>query len=709
MATYDFTGANGDPVPSGLTVVDGNFEIQDNKLKSISGGSTSGRWFVSFERGDAPLSTHNTPFASADVYHAFRFVDANNFLALQFFHDLDKIRLVKIEGGAYNLVQEYDFSLSNNTDYTVAFDLSGGDIVATVNGTGVVNVTGNTDFSSSTTMAMGSTNFGPTFDDLDTGESASAAPDTSTLAPFTLNKLVVLGDSIQNQAFTDNLAMVESYYNNKYGTSITVVEEAVGGSTVADLRANIDTYVATHAGPGVVFSLIIGFNDVVTGSGGFLGQTETKRNQLISDLEYIYDAIHSAGCHVIQGSISMPTRSLSHFDEGLTQVNELNGTYPWTRDWIVPVMQNKAPYALYDRDGQDWPYMDLFNTTRNIFTAYTQDGVDLIHPSIYARMNGILTVLDAIRSMSQGVVLAPIPRRDYTVEASAGDAIGVVADLSDEASSPNPSSGINTLTLSSNFITNARDTSGNTLSGVNLFTWGTIESSTGAGNAGNNGASLQNDALLSSAIGRDLLNDGMYVVIEGLNPLKKYNLEFVASSIPGRTIKPYLHDSEAVQDVPTYGTAVNDPASNNIIVKEAVADGMGRIVFCSEELNGDQECYISGVSVSSDGAAANQPPTANAGTNQSVAAGVTVQLDGTGSTIGGTYEWVQVSGPTVKIVNADSAKARIITPQVTTDEQVVMGLTVTQNGVSSTQSTVTISIAAWKGGFVSSTANVARG
>lgn len=105
----------------------------------------------------------------------------------------------------------------------------------------------------------------------------------------------------------------------------------------------------------------------------------------------------------------------------------------------------------------------------------------------------------------------------------------------------------------------------------------------------------------------------------------------------------------------------------------------------------------------------NQPPTANAGTNQSVAAGATVQLDGTGSSIGGTYKWVQISGPTVKLVNADSAKARIITPQVKTDEQVVMGLTVTVGGIASAQSTVTINIASWKGGFVSSTANVARG
>lgn len=343
MAVYDFTGADGDPVPSGLTVEDGNYEIQSNKLKTISGGSTSGRYFVSFENGDNPVATHNSPFNSVDVYYAVRFVDANNFLALQFFHDLDKVRLVRIEDGTYNLVQEYDFSLSNNTDYTVALDLSNGDIKASVNGTDLVNVVGNTDFASATKMAIGSTDFGPTFDDLDTGASSSNAPNTSTLAPFAFNKLVVLGDSIQNQAFTDNLQLAESYYNNKYGTSITVVEEAVGGSTVADLKANIDTYVSTHAGEGVVFSLIIGFNDVVTGSGGFLGQSETKRNQLINDLEYIYDAIHAAGCHVIQGSISMPTRSLSHFDEGLTLNNELSGTYPWTRDWIIPVMQSKAP------------------------------------------------------------------------------------------------------------------------------------------------------------------------------------------------------------------------------------------------------------------------------------------------------------------------------------------------------------------------------
>ncbi|MHC1745388.1 MAG: PKD domain-containing protein [Syntrophobacteraceae bacterium] len=90
----------------------------------------------------------------------------------------------------------------------------------------------------------------------------------------------------------------------------------------------------------------------------------------------------------------------------------------------------------------------------------------------------------------------------------------------------------------------------------------------------------------------------------------------------------------------------------------------------------------------------NEPPIANAGPSRTVAEGVTVQLDGSGSTDSddgvASYAWVQKTGSTVGLVNANTATPTFMAPNVGTGgTSVSFELTVTdQGGLKSTAQTL---------------------
>lgn len=93
---------------------------------------------------------------------------------------------------------------------------------------------------------------------------------------------------------------------------------------------------------------------------------------------------------------------------------------------------------------------------------------------------------------------------------------------------------------------------------------------------------------------------------------------------------------------------------------------------------------------------ANQPPTANAGTSQSVAAGATVQLDGTGSTDGdGTivsYTWTQTVGGNLTLTGATP---NFTAPISNTAQTLTFELTVTDDGgLTSLPTTVNVEVQA---------------
>lgn len=92
----------------------------------------------------------------------------------------------------------------------------------------------------------------------------------------------------------------------------------------------------------------------------------------------------------------------------------------------------------------------------------------------------------------------------------------------------------------------------------------------------------------------------------------------------------------------------------------------------------------------------NYPPSANAGSDQTVENGVTVTLDGSGSSDSDgsivSYAWSQVSGATVTINNASSAVATIDLPTVTESSSWVFSLEVTDDEGATDTDEVTVSV-----------------
>jgi Leucine-rich repeat (LRR) protein len=87
----------------------------------------------------------------------------------------------------------------------------------------------------------------------------------------------------------------------------------------------------------------------------------------------------------------------------------------------------------------------------------------------------------------------------------------------------------------------------------------------------------------------------------------------------------------------------------------------------------------------------NVAPSVNAGASQSVNEGASVALSGSGSDSDGSiasYRWVQTAGPAVGLVNANTAVASFVAPQVTGDTILSFKLTVVDNrGASAVAST----------------------
>ena len=99
---------------------------------------------------------------------------------------------------------------------------------------------------------------------------------------------------------------------------------------------------------------------------------------------------------------------------------------------------------------------------------------------------------------------------------------------------------------------------------------------------------------------------------------------------------------------------------------------------------------------STDDAGSNQAPSVNAGSDQTVNEGISVNLNGTASDSDGSiasYQWAQISGnPSVAIDNYTSASASFTAPDVNSDTTLVFQLTATDDAGASASDSVSITI-----------------
>ena len=92
----------------------------------------------------------------------------------------------------------------------------------------------------------------------------------------------------------------------------------------------------------------------------------------------------------------------------------------------------------------------------------------------------------------------------------------------------------------------------------------------------------------------------------------------------------------------------------------------------------------------------NRSPSADAGLDQTVEAGDTVTLDGSGSSDAdgtvATYQWAQATGPAVSLSNDNQVTTSFAAPGVDTDTMLVFRLTVTDNDGATNSDSVSVTV-----------------
>tara|TARA_R110000772_G_scaffold245181_3_gene358595 strand:+ start:1387 stop:3492 length:2106 start_codon:yes stop_codon:yes gene_type:complete len=143
MAIYNFTGANGDPLPAGLTASAGTFEIQSNALAATGAGPATGPWlctqgstsdgtFVAVVKGNG---------GSASAGPLFRYSDAANHLSARMNSSSGYVAIFKTEGGVVSQLGNYTIAgFNTNTNYQLQATLSGTSIILKIDGTQRISV-----------------------------------------------------------------------------------------------------------------------------------------------------------------------------------------------------------------------------------------------------------------------------------------------------------------------------------------------------------------------------------------------------------------------------------------------------------------------------------------------------------------------------------------------------------------------------------------
>ena len=191
MAFYNFTGANGDPLPAGLTAQNGTFEIQSNRLQASSPDPLGPKWVCTQEStADATIScifNGNGDGSNDTTGICFRYSDNDNLWMAVLRGNGEAVLFKRVAGSFTNLGSYTVPGFGNSADQSLEVVLSGSSVTFNVNGAEAVAVTD----SFNSTATQHGLRFGNTvhsMDDLTVPD--AAAVDSITVAEATFSNIV---------------------------------------------------------------------------------------------------------------------------------------------------------------------------------------------------------------------------------------------------------------------------------------------------------------------------------------------------------------------------------------------------------------------------------------------------------------------------------------------------------------------------------------
>lgn len=184
-------------------------------------------------------------------------------------------------------------------------------------------------------------------------------------------RFIMLGASIELQAYGSSISDAQNRIGLDHNKYATVHNEGVYGWNTDNLQTNINTILAGYTVDGVptYCTVDIGGNNV-TANRPYSGDSSANKNNMISDIEYIMDAIIAKGFTPILVDISF-----RNYD-GTTISNEAAGAKPYNDHIMHPLILEYSPEFSY-ADGHS--FYNLYALMKNNYTTYFE--ADWIHPN----------------------------------------------------------------------------------------------------------------------------------------------------------------------------------------------------------------------------------------------------------------------------------------------------------------------------------------
>lgn len=586
MATFDFTGANGDPLPSGLTTVQGSFEIQDNEITSTA--SESSYAGLDFGVPDAIPTIYFTIGSSTTLGIVCRYGNFDDRLIFFVRNDGEVVGL-SLSGGKFALLQEGYFlpNFDTSTEYKMDVDCQGSTIKVLVNDNLIYTIT--------TSLHISRTNFG-FFIGIGSGSVNS----------FSVTEHQVAQQGITITSVGDREVRQRDSNGDATFTIAGEISEPLGSSVVE------------YSTDGVTFNVLDPSPTSTSYSGDIVinGQKDvTVRLSETPEISATVEKVTAAKC-----IIAWWQSNEKGYGENL-QAFSVNLGAP------EPIILRQSgfsspsdPTSFHDPSnrGSQWPI---------ILSAYANEGTPV-----------------ALANVAVGETL------------------------------------ISRWLKSSNDLYTRIQDAYNSFGGVELVCC--LGGETDTSENTNRATLIQS---INSVVD-DIKSDFGVDTFLTMYPTKNY----------GARVDDFFEDLTAV-----INTNPNARWGGNLQVIDLSSNTDKVHLKTDAQLAQAAQIRMDAFALNSqtviDGNA-NQPPTANAGTNQSVAAGATVTLDGTGSTDGdGTivsYAWTQPAGDTVTLTGATTATPSFTAPSTSAQQTLTFELTVTDDGGLTATDSVDVQVAA---------------